>query len=133
MAEATSVQMLRKGYKAFAAQDMEALAEVIPEAAVWHVPGRGPLAGDYKGRDAIFGYFGKLMEVSGGTFKADLVHIVGDDKFAIALQRSTWTVKGRSYNGTDVLVDRVDDSGLAVETWVYLEDQALADELLASG
>ena len=100
---------------------------------MWHVPGRGPLAGDYKGRDAIFGYFGKLMEVSGGTFKADLVHIVGDDKFAIALQRSTWTVKGRSYNGTDVLVDRVDASGLAVETWVYLEDQALADEMLASG
>jgi hypothetical protein len=32
-----------------------------------------------------------------------------------------------------VLVDRVDDSGLAVETWIYLEDQALADELLASG
>jgi hypothetical protein len=32
-----------------------------------------------------------------------------------------------------VLVDRVDATSLAVETWVYLEDQALADELLASG
>src|SRR5437899_12495630 len=115
MAEAASVQMLRKGYKAFAAQDMEALAEVIPEDAVWHVPGRNQLAGDYKGRDAIFGYFGKLMELSGGTFKAELVHVVGDDKFAVALQRSTWTIADRSYNGTDVLVDRVDGSGHAVE------------------
>lgn len=56
-----------------------------------------------------------------GTFKADLVHVVGDDKFAVALQRSTWTVKGQSYDGVDVLADRVDDRGLAVETWVYLE------------
>jgi len=133
MAEAKSVRNLRKGYKAFADQDMTVLSEVIPEDAVWHVPGRSPLAGDYKGRDAIFGYFGSLMEISGGTFKADLVHVVGDDSFAIALQRSTWTVNGRRYNGTDVLVDRVDEKGLAVETWIYLEDQALADELLASG
>lgn len=72
------------------------------------------------------------MEVSGGTFKADLMHIVGDDKFAIALQHSTWSVDGRNYDGTDVLVDRVDANGVAVETWVYLEDQALADEITAS-
>lgn len=133
MAEAKSVQLLRKGYKAFAAGDMEALAEIIPEDAVWHVPGKSPVSGDHKGRDAIFGYFGQLLELSGGTFKADLVHIVGDDKFAIALQHTTWTVDGRTYDGTDVLVDRVDENGVAVETWVYLEDQALADEMFASG
>ena len=132
MAEAASVPMLRKGYEAFAAADMETLAEVIPEDAVWHVPGRSEVAGDYKGRDAIFGYFGQLMELSDGTFKAELLHVVGDDKFAVALQRSSWTVNGQSYNGTDVLVDRVDENGLAVETWVYLEDQARADEIFAS-
>ncbi|MDQ6854464.1 MAG: nuclear transport factor 2 family protein [Actinomycetota bacterium] len=130
MAEAQSVQNLRKGYRAFAEADMEALAEVIPEDAVWHVPGNSPLAGDYKGRDAIFGYFGKLTEVTGGTFKAELVHVLGDDKFAIALQRSTATVKGQTYSGTDVLVDRI-ESGAAVETWVYVEDQARFDALLS--
>jgi ketosteroid isomerase-like protein len=130
MAEAQSVQNLRKGYKAFAEADMEALAEVIPEDAVWHIPGNSPLAGDYKGRDAIFGYFGKLTEVTGGTFKAEPVHVLGDDKFAIALQRSTATVKGETYNGTDVLVDRI-ENGAAVETWVYVEDQARFDALLS--
>ncbi len=130
MAEAQSVQNLRKGYKAFAEGDMEALAEIISEAAVWHIPGKSPLAGDYKGRDAIFGYFAKLMEVTGGTFKAELVHALGDDSFAVALQRSTATAQGRAYTGTDVLVDRI-ENGSAVETWVYLENQDLFDELLS--
>ncbi|HKN43067.1 MAG TPA: nuclear transport factor 2 family protein [Propionibacteriaceae bacterium] len=130
MAEAQSVQNLRKGYKAFAEADMEALAEVIPEDAVWHIPGNSTLAGDYKGRDAVFGYFGKLTEVTGGTFKAELVYVLGDDKFAIALQRSTAAVKGQTYSGTDVLVDRIENDA-AVETWVYLEDQARFDALLS--
>jgi ketosteroid isomerase-like protein len=133
MGEPFSVQQLRKGYEAFASGDMDALSEVIPEDAVWHVGGRAELSGDYKGRDAVFGYFGRLMEVSDGTFKADLVHVVGDDKFAVALQHSTWTANGQSYDGTDVLVDRVDADGRAVETWIYLEDQQKADEIFGAG
>jgi uncharacterized protein len=130
MAEAQSVKNLRKGYKAFAEGDMEALAEIIPDAAVWHIPGKSPLAGDYKGRDAIFGYFAKLMEVTDGTFKAELIHALGDDSFGVALQRSTATARGRTYTGTDVLVDRI-ENGSAVETWAYPENQALFDEMLS--
>ena len=73
MAEPSSVENLRRGYKAFADNDVATLSEIIPEDAVWHVPGRSQLAGDYRGRDAIFGYFMKLSELTGGTFKAELV------------------------------------------------------------
>src|SRR5437763_16475735 len=97
MAENQSVEDLRRGYKAFADNDVETLTESIPENAVWHVPGRSPLAGDKKGREAIVGYFMQLMEKTGGTFKAELVHAVGDDDYAGALQRSTMTVDGTDY------------------------------------
>jgi len=130
MADHQSVDDLRRGYKAFADNDVETLTEVIPENAVWHVPGRSPLAGDYNGREAVFGYFMKLMETTGGTFKADLVHVVGDDDYAVALQRSTMTVNGTDYDSFDVLVDRMED-GKAVETWIWSQKPYEFDDLLS--
>jgi hypothetical protein len=45
--------------------------KTLPQA-VWHAPGRNPLAGDHQGVAAILGYFAKTMELTGGTFRADL-------------------------------------------------------------
>jgi uncharacterized protein len=131
MAEHPSAENLRRGYKAFADNDVEALSEVIPENAVWHIPGRSVLAGDYHGRDAIFGYFMKLNELTGGTFKAELVHVLGDDQYAVALQRTAATVKGgKEHSSFDVLVDRM-ENGQAVETWVWSGKPYEFDELFA--
>ena len=43
--------------------------------------GNKPLAGEYKGVDAILGYYGKLFELSDGTFTAELetMKVEGDD------------------------------------------------------
>jgi hypothetical protein len=45
---------------------------------VQHVPGNGPFAGTYKGPEAVLGYYGKLAEATGGTFRAHLVDLHGD-------------------------------------------------------
>jgi uncharacterized protein len=130
MAEPSSVENLRRGYKAFADNDVETLSEIIPENAVWHVPGRSPVAGDYRGRDAVFSYFMKLTELTGGTFKAELVHALGDDQYSVALQRTTASVKGKELNSFDVLVDRL-ENGQAVETWVWSEKPYDFDEAMS--
>jgi ketosteroid isomerase-like protein len=67
-----NVEVVRRGYEAFNAGDMETLTEIFDEGASWHTPGRGPLAGDYEGRDAVFGQFGRFAGGTGGTFKAAL-------------------------------------------------------------
>ena len=36
---------------------IEAVAELMAEDIVWHVPGSSPIAGDYRGRDAVLDYF----------------------------------------------------------------------------
>src|SRR5690348_3084036 len=46
----------------------------------------------------------------------------GDDHFACALQRSTATANGVEYDGADILIDRM-DNGVAVETWLYVEER----------
>jgi len=70
---------IRRGYEAFNRGDMNTLTELFDENASWPTPGRSKLANDYKGRDAVFAYFGRLGQETAGNFKADLQHLLADD------------------------------------------------------
>ena len=75
----SNADLVRKGYAAFSAADIQTLTELISETATWHTPGRSPVAGDNEGRDAILAQFGRYLEGTGGTFKADLRYVTADD------------------------------------------------------
>jgi ketosteroid isomerase-like protein len=45
----TTDQLVRDAYEAFQTGDMQRMAGYLDERVVWHVPGRGPLAGDKPG------------------------------------------------------------------------------------
>jgi ketosteroid isomerase-like protein len=72
--------IIRRGYAAFNSGDMNTLNELFDENAVWHTPGRSSLAGDHQGREATFAYFGQLGQGTGGTFRAELQHVLADDE-----------------------------------------------------
>ncbi len=74
-----NAETVRRGYEAFNSGDMKTLTEIFDESASWHTPGRGSLAGDKKGRDATFAYFGQLGGETGGTFKATLQDLFTSD------------------------------------------------------
>lgn len=121
-----NTMLMRRAYDAFSASDLDALREIVAEDATWHQPGHNAISGDYVGRDAIFGYFGKLSELTGGTFKAEVIDIVADDERAIAVQRSTATKNGEVYDTKDVLVSEIRD-GKFVDTQVYESNPELED------
>jgi ketosteroid isomerase-like protein len=52
---------IRRFYEAFAAKDWEGARACWTEDAVWHLPGRSPIAGDHRGWDAIMRVFAKLL------------------------------------------------------------------------
>jgi ketosteroid isomerase-like protein len=70
---------VRRGYAAFNAGDMKTLTELFHEDASWHTPGRGALAGDRRGREAVFVQFGRYAGETGGTFKAALQQVLASD------------------------------------------------------
>lgn len=76
--EDTAMALVERGYAAFNTGDVATLRAVLADDVVQHVPGHGPLAGTYKGVDAVLGYYGKLGELTGGTFRAALVETHGD-------------------------------------------------------
>ncbi len=57
---------------------MKTLSELFDENASWHTPGRSPIAGEHKGRDAAFAQFGRYGGETAGTFKAELRYVAAD-------------------------------------------------------
>ena len=71
--------IVRRGYEAFNAGDMDTLTELFEENASWHTPGRSSIAGDQEGRDACFAQFGRFGSGTDGTFRAELRAVLADD------------------------------------------------------
>jgi len=127
MAEHPNVDLLRKGYAAYSSGDMETITALFADDILWHVAGRSPLAGDYKGRDQVFGFFGKLMELSGGTSKVEVHDILANDEHGVAIVTGSGSRNGKSLNSPDVHVFHM-RGGQVVEFWDSPLDQYEADE-----
>jgi uncharacterized protein len=47
MAEHPNAEPIHKAFDAFASGDVATMRSLVAEDTVWHIPGRGPLAGDH--------------------------------------------------------------------------------------
>jgi uncharacterized protein len=74
-----NAEIVGRGYEAFNSADIKTLTELFDEMASWHTPGRSALAGDHVGRDAAFAQFGRYLEGTGGTFKAEVRQVTADE------------------------------------------------------
>jgi ketosteroid isomerase-like protein len=95
--------LVRRGYDAFNRGDMETLRSILAHDCVQHVPGSGPVAGTYKGLDAVLGYYAKLAELTDGTFRAHLIDVFGDGQGHVTSLHQITAVRNgetRSSRGT---------------------------------
>ncbi|MGI8795943.1 MAG: nuclear transport factor 2 family protein [Acidimicrobiia bacterium] len=96
--------LVRKGYDAFGKGDMDTLRSLFAPDAVHNATGNNPLSGEYKGVDDILAFYGKLFELSDGTFTAELksVKVEGDDK-VVATHRDTAQRDGKTLDQDETL------------------------------
>ncbi len=123
-------EAVRRAFDAFAKGDMDTIRELTDQNAVWHTPGRNPLSGDHRGVEAILGFFARLMELTGGTFRTELHDVVANDEHAVALYVTRAEREGRTFENKNVIVSHV-RNGKFVETWTMGEDQYAADEFFS--
>lgn len=91
-----NADIVRRGYEAFNTADLDLLTELFDEQASWHTPGRGILAGDRAGRDEVFTQFGRYMQDTGGTFKAELKSVLADeDGRVVAIHHNSGVRNGK--------------------------------------
>ena len=129
MAEHPNVARLRDGYAAFAKGDLAVLDDLFADDLLWHTGGRSQVAGDYRGREAVYGLVGKLMEITEGSFRLDLHAVFADDEHGVALVAATASRGGRSITINEAHVFHLRE-GKVVEFWDATTDQYALDELI---
>jgi len=62
---------------------------------VWRVPGRTPVAREYRGREQIFELFRETRRRTGGTYRSELRWAASEGDHAVAVYRARGTRLGR--------------------------------------
>ena len=127
MADNPNAEPIRQAFDAFARGDMATMQSLVAEDTVWHIPGRGPLAGDHHGRDAVFEMFGRLVQASEGTFDQRLLDVLTSEDHAVALTHATARRGDHNYKGQDAWIFELRDGQIAEACW-RPEDVYAADE-----
>ena len=113
-----NADLVSKGYEAFQKGDLAAFDDILGDGCVWHVPGRGQLAGDKKGRQATVAYYGKLGELSEGTVKVELHDVLANGEHVVGLHRTSAKRGGKSFETTAAIVFHV-QNGRISEAWEH--------------
>ncbi len=123
--------IMRRAYAAFNSGDMNTLIASFDEGVVWHLPGRSRFADDYQGRDATLAYFGQLAQETGGTFQAELQHLLADDEDrVIGMQRSRAQRNGKHLDVANCIVFELKD-GRVTDGREHFHDLYAWDEFWA--
>jgi hypothetical protein len=93
----------------------------------YHIPGRSPLTGDYEGVAQVLEMFGRLLQLSGGTLRADLHDVVANDEHAAALVTIRAERAGKQLQDNTVLTFHI-RGGRAAEVWSHQTDMYAVDE-----
>jgi len=106
--------LLRRGYDAFSRGDLNAIP--FADDITFHIPGKNRLAGDYAGKEKVFGFLGKVMELSGGSFRLEVHDVVAGNEHAVGLTNHSGQREGRTADYHSVHVWHV-RGGKLVELW----------------
>lgn len=121
MAAAENESLVRAIFDAFARKEGLALRGLFADEAVWTVPGRGVMAGVYRGREQIFRFLARLPKETGGTYGSTLRDVLASDDRAAALYTARGTRHGRTLELDQVLLFRIED-GLVREVLALPSD-----------
>lgn len=132
MAEHPNAQLIRNGYEAFSRGDIAALSQLFTNDVQWHEAGSAstPLAGDYKGQEAVFTMFGQLVQLT-SEFKVTLEEVVADDRQAVAIHEVYARRGASTYRCRESIVFHMLE-GKVTDAWHTVPDLEAYDMLWAA-
>jgi uncharacterized protein len=132
-AEARAVveQFLTRQREMYAGGQLAAVEELLAEDVVWHVPGSSPIAGDYRGREAVTGYFRFRRELAGGAIRVAKNGQAHHEEALVQLADGRAPLGGREVVWRTAGVYRVADGRIA-EAWLVPLDQEHFDRVWAA-
>jgi uncharacterized protein len=125
-------ELHRRQAEMYAGGPVEPLAELLSEEIVWHVPGSSPIAGDHRGRRAVFDYFTRRRELAQATMRMHPGNAIADREAVVQLVDGTARLNGVQVSWRTVGVYRV-ESGRVREVWLVPLDLDLFDRIWSAG
>jgi ketosteroid isomerase-like protein len=123
--------LVRTIFAAFARKEGFALRGLFAEDAVWTVPGRGVMAGVFRGREEIFRFLARLPKETEGTYGSSLRDVLASDERAAALYTARGTRRGRTLELEQLLLFRIED-GLVREVLALPSDPEAFEDFWAA-
>jgi ketosteroid isomerase-like protein len=87
---------VREGFDRFGQGDVAGLLGLFADDAVWQIPGTSAVAGSYEGRDEIVALLRRTAELTGGSYRVQLLWVVADDEHVVAVYKATGEREGRT-------------------------------------
>jgi ketosteroid isomerase-like protein len=128
---ARNVETVWRFYRSGPADDDSGRVSMFARDAVWHVPGENPVAGDYRGVDAITQVIVSRMQPL-TRWEIEPHAVMANRDLVMASVRLRGERYGRAIACRGGHVFRFDPEGRIVEAWGFVDDQARLDEILAA-
>ena len=120
------VALIHKFYDTIRQSDMEKLRTILKEDIVWHLAGKGPLAGEWRGVDGIFldrdSIGATVFRLGDKAFGSELLHVFANDTRAVSITRDYYTGEGNHFDLRLMLFFAIEDGKIA-EIWEVPFDQ----------
>jgi acyl-CoA thioesterase FadM/ketosteroid isomerase-like protein len=129
-AKAVVDEFLARQREMYGGGDLAPVEALLADDVVWHVPGTSPIAGDYRGRDAVIGYFRARRERAGGTIEITKTGDVSHDEALVQLADGRAALAGRDVVWRTAGVYRV-AGGRIAEAWLVPLNQDEFDKAWA--
>ncbi len=123
-------EVIRQAVEYLNQGNMEAFLGMNTEDVVGHVPGRGPIAGDYRGAQEVAGLFQRQVELLDQPPSLELHDVVANDQHGVILGINHFRRAGAEHAARVAIVLHLRD-GKASEFWVHPEDQYAIDEFFS--
>jgi ketosteroid isomerase-like protein len=126
----TALAVMDRYMAAVRGGDWDAAYGLFAENVVAHVPGRSPLAGELRGRDAAIAYIEAARAKSrGADVDVELLGMLSSEERVMLLVRERFAREGRAVEIERANVYTV-RGGAIVEAWIFEGDQYAVDALL---
>ena len=96
-----NIEIVKKGYDAFAAGDIETVMSLFDDNIEWVQPGRSTISGTYHGKGEVGAYLAKLAEK---PLEVRTTRLIADGDTVVAL--TDLTVQGERSSDADVFTLR---------------------------
>jgi uncharacterized protein len=91
-------------YDAFSTGDIDTVFAALTDDVEWRVHRPSPVAGIYTGKDAVLGFFPRMMALYEGTLRVEVESIVADDRVGFVKLRESADRPGAGVTYTGVHV-----------------------------